>query len=48
MYVGNKNMQLVLQCYSRMEAVLHILPHTFKPVLQQISLLQAWNKICIN
>ena len=28
-------MQLVLQCYSRMEAVLHILPHTFKPVLQQ-------------
>ena len=38
-------MQLVLQCYSRMEAVLHILPHTFKPVLQQISMLQAWNKI---
>ena len=34
-------MQLVLQCYSRMEAVLHILPHTFKPVLQQISMLQA-------
>ena len=40
-------MQLVLQCYSRMEAVLHILPHTFKPVLQQISMLQAWNKIFI-
>ena len=40
-------MQLVLQCYSRMEAVLHILPHTFKPVLQQISMLQAWNKICV-
>ena len=38
---GNKNMQLVLQCYSRMEVVLHILLHTFKPVLQQISLLQA-------
>ena len=34
-------MQLVLQCYSRMEAVLHILLHTFKPVLQQISMLQA-------
>lgn len=26
-------MQLVLQCYSRMEAVLHILPRTFKPSL---------------
>lgn len=38
---GNKNMQLFLQCYSRMEAVLHILSHTLKPVLQQISLLQA-------